>query len=126
MGFAGRSITLVFLGCCFGSTLVHAVPDSTTSTREQQIQDSLVFIGPAQEKEPKQTFVMDKLYKEKLRALLALQFNDSFQIGLDSFKISGSEIHRIEMASFEPALHPQGGNNLNARGYGFRVKLKLD
>lgn len=73
-----------------------------------------------------QQFVLKKIIQQRLREILALDFSERYQIGLDSFKIQTSDINRFEMATVESSFQPKGANVRTIRGYGLRVKMNLE
>ncbi|MBN9288473.1 MAG: hypothetical protein BGO43_05760 [Gammaproteobacteria bacterium 39-13] len=66
-------------------------------------------------------------YKGKLKALLAVQFTDSFQIGIDQVKSGPLNVEESEIVDVNLHLSPKSGSDdFKAKGYGLEVRLKLD
>lgn len=68
-----------------------------------------------------------KQYREQIKTLLAVRLSDYFQIGVQSMKSGPLKGQKSEIVDVNAHLAPKSSSdNLNARGYGVELRVKLD
>jgi hypothetical protein len=76
---------------------------------------------------PEQYTASWKSYKALLKGLVAVDFSDSVQLGLDSIKVQQLDPKDCDILDIN--LHMQGRpstDSITARGYGVELRIKLD
>lgn len=64
-------------------------------------------------------------YKLRLRSLLAVNFNENLQIGVDSFKSGPLAANKREIIPITAHLEPKDHSSPKTRGYGLEFRFKL-